>query len=160
MCMNKNNVFKFFVSIIICELAGIVGSLYTFDSIPNWYNYLIKSPLNPPSWIFGPVWTILYILMAISFFLVWKQGTDRREVKKAIYIFSLQLLLNTLWSILFFGLHSPILGLIEIVFMWLSILWTMIAFYKISKPATWLLLPYILWVSFASYLNFSVWWLN
>lgn len=160
MCMNKNNVFKFFVSIIICELAGIVGSLYTFDSIPNWYNYLIKSPLNPPSWIFGPVWTILYILMAISFFLVWKQGTDRREVKKAVYIFSLQLLLNTLWSILFFGLQSPILGLIEIVFMWSSILWTMIAFYKISKPATWLLLPYILWVSFASYLNFSVWWLN
>jgi tryptophan-rich sensory protein len=98
--------------------------------------------------------------MAISLFLVWKQGVSRVEVKKAIYIFSFQLLLNTLWSILFFGLHSPILALIEIVFMWLSILWTMIAFYKISKLATWLLLPYILWVSFASYLNFSVWWLN
>ena len=158
--MNKNNIFKFFVSIIVCELAGIIGSFYTFDAIPNWYNYLVKSPLNPPSWGFGPVWTILYILMAISLFLVWKQGVSRVEVKKAIYIFSFQLLLNTLWSILFFGLHSPILALIEIVFMWLSILWTMIAFYKISKLATWLLLPYILWVSFASYLNFSVWWLN
>ncbi len=151
---------KLIIAIVVSELAGIIGSVFTAPSIAGWYATLVKPILNPPAWVFGPVWTTLFALMGIAAFLVWKKGLDRRDEKIALGIFLGQLVLNTLWSIIFFGLHSPVGALIEIVFLWLAILATIIAFAKISKPAAWLLVPYILWVSFAAYLNYSIWMLN
>lgn len=154
------NTFKLIMAIAVSELAGIIGSVFTISSIAGWYAALVKPKLAPPNWIFGPVWTTLFALMGIAAFLVWKKGLDRKDVKVALGIFIAQLILNTLWSIIFFGLHSPGGALIEIVFLWLAILATMITFAKISRPAVWLLVPYILWVSFAGYLNFAIWSLN
>jgi benzodiazapine receptor len=158
--MKINNIVKLIVATVVCELAGIIGSVFTAPSIASWYAGITKPALNPPSWVFGPVWTTLFALMGISAFLIWKKGLDRRDVKIAIGIFIGQLVLNTLWSIIFFGLHSPAGALVEIVFLWLAILATIIVFAKISKLAAWLLVPYILWVSFAGYLNFMIWALN
>lgn len=152
--------FKLITAIIVSELAGIIGSVFTVSSISSWYATIIKPALNPPSYVFGPVWTTLYALMGVSAFLIWKKGLDRKDVKVALGIFLIQLVLNTLWSIIFFGLHSPGGALVEIILLWLAILATIIAFYKISRTAAYLLLPYILWVSFAAYLNYSIWVLN
>lgn len=158
--MKLNSFFKLTIAIVISELAGGIGSFFTISAIPNWYATLVKPTLNPPSWIFGPVWTTLYFLMGIAAFLVWNKGWDRKDVHKALGVFLFQLVLNAMWSIIFFGLHSPFWAFVDIVAMWLAIIWTMTLFYKISKPAMWLLLPYILWVSFATYLNYSILILN
>ncbi len=158
--MKINNTFKLIIAIVVSELAGVIGSLFTVSAIPTWYAGLVKPALNPPAWVFGPVWTTLFALMGIAAFLVWKKGLDRRDVRIALGIFIGQLVLNTLWSIIFFGLHSPGWALIDITLLWLAILGTIIVFYKISRPAMFLLLPYILWVSFAGYLNYSIWTLN
>lgn len=158
--MKIHSTFKLIIAIVIAELAGIIGTVFTAPSITGWYAGIVKPPLNPPSWIFGPVWTTLFALMGIAAFLVWKRGLHRLDVKIALGIFLGQLALNTLWSIIFFGMHSPGGALIEIIFLWCAILVTIIAFAKISKPAAWLLMPYILWVSFASYLNYMIWALN
>lgn len=164
--MKINNTFKLIISLIIPQLAGGIGSFFTIGSVKDWYPVLVKPALNPPSWVFGPVWTTLFALMGIAAFLVWQKldsGSEARMtkmVKIALGIFLGQLALNTLWSIIFFGLHSPGGALIEIIFLWLAILATIVAFAKISKPAAWLLAPYILWVSFAMYLNYSIWILN
>jgi benzodiazapine receptor len=158
--MKINNTFRLIIAIIVSELAGIIGSVFTAPSIAGWYAGIVKPAINPPAWIFGPVWTTLFAFMGIAAFLIWKKGLERRDVKIALGIFLVQLVLNTLWSILFFGLRSPGAALIEIVFLWLVILATMVAFAKISKPAAWLLLPYIIWVSFAAYLNYAIWALN
>lgn len=158
--MEINSFLKLAIAIVVSEFAGIIGSIFTVSAIPTWYATLVKPTLNPPSWIFGPVWTILYALMGIAAFLVWKKGWDRKDVRKALAVFGLQLVLNAVWSIIFFGLHSPLWALVDIILMWLAIVWTMVLFYKISKPAMWLLVPYILWVSFATYLNYSIWILN
>lgn len=154
------NVIKAIIAIIICELAGALGSVFTTPSIPGWYASLAKPTLSPPNWVFAPVWTTLFALMGIAAFLVWRKGLDHKDVKIALGVFIGQLVLNTLWSIVFFGLHSPGGAFIEIIFLWLAILATIIAFTKISKPATWLMLPYILWVTFAAYLNWSIYFLN
>jgi len=158
--MKINNTLKLIIAIVVSELVGIIGSVFTTPSITGWYAGIVKPALNPPAWVFGPVWTTLFALMGIAAFLVWKKGLDRRDVKIALGIFLGQLILNTLWSIIFFGLHSPGGALIEIVFLWLAILATIIVFAKISNPVAWLLVPYILWVSFAGYLNYSIWQLN
>jgi tryptophan-rich sensory protein len=154
MIIKINNTLKLIISVGVSELAGIIGSIFTTPSIAGWYAGIVKPDINPPSWVFGPVWTTLFVLMGIAAFLVWKKGLDRRDVKIALGIFIGQLILNTLWSIIFFGLHSPVGALIEIIFLWFSILITIIYFSKISKLAAGLLIPYILWVSFAAYLNF------
>lgn len=158
--MNLPTFLKLIIAIIISELAGGIGTLFTISEIPTWYAGLIKPVLNPPSMIFGPVWTTLYFLMGIAAFLVWNKGWDRKDVRRALAVFGLQLFLNAIWSIIFFGLHSPFWAFVDITLMWLAIIWTMILFYKISKPAMWLLLPYIVWVSFAGYLNLMIWLLN
>ena len=169
--MKINNVFKLIIAIVVSELAGIIGSVFTTPSITGWYPGIVKPALNPPAWVFGPVWTTLFALMGIATFLIWKKGLERRDVnphtkdfgvgvKIALGIFIGQLVLNTLWSIIFFGLHNPGAAFVEIILLWLAILATIIAFAKISKPAAWLLVPYILWVSFAGYLNYSIWILN
>ena len=148
------------VSIIIAQLAGGICALFTTPAIPTWYAGLVKPALNPPSWIFAPVWTTLFILMGIAAFLIFQKGWQRKEVRFALGVYALQLALNAKWSWLFFGLHNPGLAFIELCFLWFAILWTMLLFYKLSKPAAYLLVPYILWVSFAAYLNYSIWQLN
>ena len=147
-------------SITVPLAAGFVGSLFTIPSIPTWYALLAKPSFTPPSWLFAPVWTLLYVLMGISFFLVWQKNFKGADRNTAIGVYALQLGLNILWSIAFFGWHSPFAGLIVIALLWLSIAATIAVFYRVSKNAAWLLLPYILWVSFASLLNYSVWILN
>ncbi len=158
--MRINNFFKLVIAIAVSEAAGIVGSFFTISAIPTWYAGLVKPALNPSAWVFGPAWTTLHLLMGIAVFLVWKKGFERKDVKVALSIFSVQLFLNAIWSIIFFGLKNPGWALVDIVALWLAIVWTMFVFYKISKPAAYLLVPYILWVSFASYLNYSIWMLN
>ena len=158
--MKTNSLGKLIISIAVPELAGIIGSVFTVPSIAGWYAGIVKPALNPPAWVFGPVWTALFALMGISAFLIWKKGLERRDVKIALCIFIGQLILNTLWSVIFFGLRSPAGAFVGLVILWLAILATIIAFAKISRPAAWLLVPYILWVSFAGYLNYSIWQLN
>jgi len=158
--MNIKTTLKLIAAIIFAELAGIIGSLFTFSSIPTWYVTIIRPTFSPPNWIFGPVWTTLFALMGIALFLVWQKGIARKDVKVAVAIFLVQLILNTIWSIIFFGAHNIGGAFIEIIFLWLAILATIITFYKISKPAGYLLLPYIAWVSFAGFLNYTIWTLN
>ncbi len=157
---NLIEILKLIISIAVCQLAGFVGSLFTTPSIPTWYAALRKPSFNPPNSVFGPVWTTLFLLMGISVYLIWRKGVHDRYVRIALLIFIVQLLLNVLWSFLFFGLHNPSSAFVEIIILWLAILATLIAFIKISKPAGILLLPYLLWVSFAVVLNFSLWKLN
>jgi len=156
----KNSFLKLLACIGVSLTAGIIGSFFTSSAIPLWYNLLLKPAFNPPSWVFGPVWTILYILMGTAAYMIWQKDLGRKEVRFALWIFAFQLVLNTLWSIIFFGLKSPALALIEIVTLWLSITYMMILFYKISRPASLLIIPYVLWVSFAIYLNYSIWFMN
>lgn len=151
---------KLVVVVVISELAGIIGSIFTAPSIDGWYAGIIKPELSPPSWVFGPVWTTLFALMGIAAFMVWKKGLNHRGVRIALGTFIFQLVLNTLWSIIFFGLQNPGAAFIEIVLLWVATLATIIAFAKVSKPAAWLLLPYVLWVSFAIYLNYMIYILN
>lgn len=126
----------------------------------SWYNTLVKPFFTPPAWLFGPAWTILYILMAISAYLVWKNGIRKKTVKYALKIFAIQLILNLSWSPVFFGLHNVLLALLIILVLWYFVLKTIRIFYKIDKRASYLLWPYLVWVSFATVLNFSVWILN
>ncbi len=154
------NFFKLITSIVVCELAGTLGSIFTMSQITTWYATLNKPTLNPPAWIFAPVWTTLYFLMGVSAYLIWNKGLDRKDVKIALIVFGIQLALNVLWSIFFFGIHNPALAFLDIVLLWISILSTIFIFYKISPTAAYLLVPYIIWVSFASYLNYSIWVLN
>jgi benzodiazapine receptor len=149
-----------FSSIIICQLAGIIGSVFTTPAIPRWYANINKPSFNPPNWVFAPVWTTLYLLMGIALFLVLRKGLNEKDIKIAIAVFVFQLVLNSLWSFLFFGLESPFAAFIEIIFLWAAILISIILFFRISGVAGALLIPYILWVSFASVLNFSIWRLN
>ncbi|SNQ60274.1 TspO/MBR family protein [Candidatus Methanoperedens nitratireducens] len=155
-----NNILKLVISVIVCLFAGFIGSVFTFPSIPTWYAALTKPLFNPPYWIFAPVWTILFILMGISLYLVWNKGLQDKKVKISLFIFGVQLVLNVLWSFLFFGLHSPFYAFLEIIILWAAIVLTIVNFFKISRTAGLLLLPYILWVSFAAILNFSIWRLN
>jgi tryptophan-rich sensory protein len=158
--MKFSDPLKLLTAILLSELAGVIGSMFTTPSIRGWYAGLAKPDFAPPNWIFGPVWTMLFVLMGIAAFLVWRKGLNRRDVRTALGLFIGQLILNTLWSIIFFGLHSPGGAFGEIIFLWLSILLTIIVFARISKPAAWLLVPYIVWVTFAAYLNFSIWMRN
>jgi tryptophan-rich sensory protein len=151
---------KIIIGIVGSLFAGGIGSFFTSPSIPTWYASLARPDLAPPNWIFAPVWTTLFILMGIAVGLVWSVGTEKKEVKMALGLFGLQLVLNSLWSIIFFGLQSPGWAFVEILVLWTAIAITIASFYKIYRPAAWLLLPYIAWVSFAAYLNYSIWMLN
>jgi tryptophan-rich sensory protein len=148
------------IFVIICLAAGAIGSIFTFPSISGWYSALNKPWFSPPNWVFAPVWTLLYILMGISAYLVFAKGMENEGIRDALSMFAVQLVLNVLWSFLFFGLHSPLLGLICIIALWAAIAMTIMRFYLISTTAGHLLIPYILWVSFASILNLFVWILN
>ncbi len=147
-------------SIALCQLAGLLGSFSTIPAIPTWFTALVKPSFLPPSWIFSLVWICLYTLLGISFFIVWSKGWNRPEVKKATTFFFIQLFLNVLWSMFFFGLRSPLAGLIEIFFLWAAILLTMYPFFKLSRWAGFLLTPCVIWITFAMILNSSLWRLN
>lgn len=147
------------VFVLICFAAAGLGGLVTAANIPNWYAAIIKPTWNPPNWIFGPVWSCLYLMMAVSAWLVWRQ-VGLAGTKLPLVLFAIQLALNSLWSALFFGLHSPGMAAVEIVILWLAIVATMVAFFRSSKIAGWLLVPYLAWVSFAAVLNFTIWRLN
>lgn len=144
------------VPLAVAGLAGVATS----RGVATWYPTLAKPPFNPPAWVFGPVWTVLYVMMGIAAFLLWRHGLDSEGVRAALAAFVLQLALNGLWSILFFGLRSPGLALIEIVMLWLAILATILLFARVDRLAAGLLAPYLAWVSFAIVLNGSLWWLN
>ncbi|MCB9801650.1 MAG: tryptophan-rich sensory protein [Pseudomonadales bacterium] len=154
------NLPKLIISVIGCELVGILGSVFTVSSIPTWYATLNRPSFAPPNWIFGPVWTTLYLLMGVSFYLIWKQGWKKKNVRTAGNYFLAQLGLNFIWSPIFFGLRSPLIALLVIVAMWALIVITMKKFYPLSKLAFYLLVPYLLWVSFASVLNGAIVVLN
>jgi len=153
-------ILRLIISILVCQLAGLIGSIFTRASVSTWYVTLNKPSFTPPGWVFGPVWITLYVVMGISAFLVWSKGFNNREVKTALIIFGTQLILNALWSMAFFGLRSPLAGLIVIIILWIAILFTILNFIGISRVAGFLLIPYILWVSFAAILNVSLWRLN
>ena len=154
--MRYNNLLKLLTSIIICELAGVIGAVYTTPAIGLWYKDLNKPSFNPPNWIFGPVWTTLFILMGVSFYLVW----SKKITVNLVVIFATQLVFNILWSVIFFTAHSPSVAFFVLLMLWFAIAFTIINFYRVSKLAAWLLLPYILWVSFAGILNYFIWILN
>lgn len=154
------NWIRLLFAVFICELVGNVGSLFTLPALASWYPSLIKPSFNPPAWLFGPVWLALYLLMGVSLYLIWSARTKASNHSAELLAFGVQLALNLLWSFLFFGLRSPLYGLVGIVLLWASILATIILFAKVSKPAAYLLSPYILWVSFALVLNYSIWTLN
>jgi benzodiazapine receptor len=158
--VNGSAVLKLVSSLAVVLVAGAVGSLATAKTIPTWYKGLAKPSFNPPEWLFGPAWTLLYLLMAVAAWLVWKQGIGAPGVKLALVAFLVQLALNSLWSIFFFGLRSPPAGLVDIVVLWLAIIATIVLFFRVSVPAGILLLPYIAWVSFAAVLNAAILRLN
>ena len=153
-------VIRLVVSIIICQFAGFIGSIFTRMSIPTWYATIEKPSFTPPNWLFAPVWTTLFVLMGISAFLVWRKGLGDKRAKIALSIFAAQLVFNIFWSVAFFGLRSPLAGLIVIIILLAAILLTIIEFVKVSVVAGILLIPYILWVSFAAVLNTSIFTLN
>lgn len=146
--------------IIASQMAGIIGSFFTVTSIESWYQTVNKPVFNPPNWIFGPVWITLYTLMGIAAYLVWREWGTNTVAKYATILFFVHLVFNALWSILFFGLENPMLAFFEIIVLWLMIAVLMYMYYGINKTAFYLLVPYILWVSFASVLNFYIWRLN
>jgi len=156
-----NKIVKIAIALIVCLVVGYSASIVTRPSVESWYPTLTKPIFNPPNWIFMPMWTLLYILMAVAAGLVWdKIKEQNEEVKKALAFFLIQLTLNAIWSYLFFGLKNPMLALIEIALLWLMIYETYLKFIKINKTAGYLLIPYLAWVAFAAILNASIWWLN
>ena len=159
--MKINNPIKFIISVLIPVSIGAISGLFTASNVETWFVTVAKPSFNPPSWLFGPVWTTLYVMMGIAFFLVWKNETVQKSIKqKAIILFTIQMLLNFLWSFIFFQQHEIGWALVDIILLWIFILLTIFSFAPISKTAAWLLVPYISWVSFATILNFAIWQLN
>jgi tryptophan-rich sensory protein len=154
-----NNTLKAVLSISFCFVLGSSGGLITINEIPGWYATLQKPSFNPPNWLFGPVWTALYIMMGVAFYLVWRTPPSAAR-KKALSAFLVQFALNCAWTPVFFALHQLGAALVVIVLMWTAILRTIFLFAPFSKTASWLLVPYISWVSFATLLNAAIWWLN
>jgi tryptophan-rich sensory protein len=178
-----NKTLKLVISVVICQLAGIVGSIFTTPEISGWYKTLNKPFFQPPNWLFGPVWTLLFLLMGISLYLVWGNNWQIKfefgnlkgkawnkysqkfwignwQKANLILVFVVQLGLNVLWSYLFFKMHNLGLAFFGLLALWFAILYTILNFYRVSKYSAYLLIPYILWVSFAGILNLAVWLIN
>jgi benzodiazapine receptor len=158
--MTVRRVIKLILALATCQIAGLIGSLFTTPAIAGWYAALEKPGFTPPNWVFSPVWISLFVLMAVAAFMVWDKGFSVKGVKVALAFFGVQLLLNVLWSVLFFGFRSPFLAFVEIVALWFAITVTALTFYRVSKPAAFLLIPYLLWVSLAAALNYGILRLN
>mgnify|MGYP001000603286 FL=1 len=153
-----SNPIKLLVSLLLPQSAGGLGAFFTLSSVQTWYLTLNKPSWNPPSWLFGPVWTTLYVLMGIACFLIWKSNHPLK--KQALILYFVQLFLNLLWSPAFFGAQNPLLGVLVIVPLWACILFCILTFRQINIWAALLLIPYLLWVSFATVLNTTIWYLN
>lgn len=151
---------KLIAAILFCLIVGSLGSLVTTTGPGSWYTSLEKPFFAPPNWVFAPVWTTLFILMGIALYLVWQCGTENRDVQFALGIFGVQFFLNVIWSFLFFSLRSPLLGLTDIILLWVMIVVTIRAFYRVKKSAAYLLLPYIAWVTLATALNGAIYFMN
>ena len=147
------------VAVVVCYCAALLGNLATMPQIPTWYAGIAKPPWTPPDWLFGPVWSLLYAMMAVAAWFIWRQS-DWKTAKSPLLWFAAQLILNSLWSILFFGMQKPAWSMVEVFFLWLAILMTIRAFWPVSRLAAGLLIPYLIWVSFASVLNVAIWQLN
>jgi translocator protein len=158
--INKEDAIKLILSIVACQVAGSMGSIFTNMSVSSWYPTLVKPWFTPPAGVIPAVWILLFTLMGVSLFLVWREGFSRPEVKLAIHFFAAQLVVNILWSASFFGLRSPLAGLVVIIVLWITILLTMVKIWPVSRNAAVMLVPYIIWVSFAAYLNYSLLMLN
>jgi translocator protein len=155
---NMNKWVKLASCILACQMAGIIGSAFTFQAVQTWYATLSKPWFTPPNWLFGPVWITLFTMMGIS--LYWIVQRDVKTVKIPLILFGAQLVANTLWNYLFFGLHNALYGLVDIVVMWALIAVTIASFYKVSRRAGAILIPYLAWVTIATLLNYYVWILN
>lgn len=157
--MSKSNIVKLIVSLIIPLSVGAVAGMFTSQAVPNWYASLNRPSFSPPNWVFGPVWTTLYILLGFSFFLVWKQSPSKNK-NRAIIVFAFQMFLNFAWSFIFFYFNMIGIALIEIILLWINIAVMIFLFYKIKPLAAYLNIPYLLWVSFATILNAGYYFLN
>jgi len=158
--MNAIRFRKLLTSIIIVQVAGLIGSAASFRAINSWYAFLVKPTFNPPNWLFGPVWTTLYILMGVALYRVWNKGLGKKRVRVAFWLFIVHLFFNTGWSVVFFGFHSLFGGFIALLVLWAMIVALIWKFYEIDRWAAFLLVPYLLWVSFAGVLNVALWLLN
>lgn len=151
---------KLLISLALPQIAAVSGALFTVTGTGSWYQQINKPSWNPPGWVFGPVWTTLYILMGIAFYLVWKSNASDKLKRPAMTLWVVQLVLNFFWTLIFFGAQEPGWALVEIIGLWIFILLTILAFARIHKTAAWLLVPYLLWVSFATVLTGTIWQLN
>lgn len=151
---------KFIISLAVPLFAGFLGSIFTNTSVSTWYLTLSVSSLNPPSWVFGPVWTLLYILMGLALYRVWRKKEMGLDIFWAVWLFFAQLFFNVVWSLLFFGMENPLLSLWGIGILWIFIFFNIVAFFKVDKKSAWLMLPYLAWTSFAAYLNYAIFVLN
>ncbi len=159
--MDVGSVIRLVVACGVSLAAGAIGSLaVTGQGFSSWYAAIEKPGFTPPSWVFGPVWTVLYLLMGVAAFLVWQKGLGSAVVRIALVWFLVQLALNAAWTPVFFGLHRIGLAVVVIVLLWAAIVVTMYWFFRVSRPAGTLLVPYLLWVSFAAVLNAAIWHLN
>jgi benzodiazapine receptor len=158
--MDFTTILRLVISVVSCLAAGGIGSIFTFKAIPTWYPGLKKPRYTPPNWAFGPIWTALYVLMGVSVFLVWDKGLDSNGTTLAFTLFWVQLVFNALWSVIFFGMKSKGGGVIAIIVLWVLIVATAVASFRVSGWAGGLLIPYLAWVSIASYLNIGIWLLN
>ena len=154
-----NKIIRFIVCLLICQGAGALGSIFTIPEIPGWYAQLAKPSFSPPSWLFAPVWTLLFTMMAIALFLVWNSRANNGKLA-AYMTFAAQLILNVAWSAVFFGGHMILGGFLVLLALWVMIALTIYQFKIISSPAAWLMVPYLCWVTFAGVLNFYYWRLN
>ncbi len=153
-------VIVFLALLVLCFGVGAGGSLFTSEALPLWYASLVKPPFTPPSWLFAPVWTALYAMMAVAAFLIWRLDAGRDRVLTALAAFFVQLLINAIWTPAFFGLRSPLLGLAVIVMLDAAVLLTAFLFWRLRRAAALLLLPYLAWLGFATVLNAAIWRLN
>jgi tryptophan-rich sensory protein len=157
--MNKSNVIKLVISLLLPLSVGAIAGMFTSQAVPTWYASLNRPSFSPPNWVFGPVWTTLYILLGISFFLIWKESSSKLR-NLAIIVFAIQMLLNFAWSFIFFYFNLIGAALIEIILLWISIAFMIYLFHKIKPLAAYLNIPYLLWVSFATILNAGYYFIN
>lgn len=155
-----NQTLRLVISLALPLAVGATSGFFTITGVESWYSTIQKPSWNPPSGVFGPVWTTLYVMMGIALFLVWRSQPGGAGKKRALYFFAAQLTLNFFWSFIFFYLQEPGWAFAEIVILWLLILATIFSFSRVSRAAAWLLVPYISWVSFAAILNYTIWQLN
>lgn len=154
--MRLNNIEKLIVSVVVCQIAGLIPAVFVYRPFPSWYNNLAKPSFTPPGWVFAVVWPALFLLMGLAAYLVWSTAMNSDGKNIAMLFFWLQLFINMLWSFIFFLMHSPLLAFLELMVLWVAIVLTIGKFYRVSKAAAWLMVPYLLWVTFAGVMNFAV----